>query len=208
MRDPQPSYPFQCHNCGTVVDAMTSEFCRCISKKPSPVCRACGVCWCSAPLAVRGSLWREAPAAYRTRLDEERTRRETSRVDAIATVPTVLIVDDDEEIREIAAYAVEQLGYLVITVDDSATALDEVERHRPDVVITDALMPHLDGRDLCRLIKGAFIGTKVVIMTSLYTAPHYKYEAFRKFKADEYLPKPIDFALLRDVLARLAPMAA
>lgn len=208
MHDHQTSYSFHCHNCGTVVDAMKSDFCRCISKKPSPVCGGCGVCWCSAPLAVRRSLWHEAPAAFRTRLDEERKRRETSRVNTIATVPTVLIVDDDEEIREIAAYAVEQLGYRAITVDGSATALDEVERHRPDVVITDALMPHLDGRDLCRLIKGAYTGTKVVIMTSLYTAPHYKYEAFSKFKADEYLPKPIDFALLRDVLARLAPVVA
>lgn len=124
----------------------------------------------------------------------------------MTTVPTVLIVDDDEEIREIAAYIVTQLGYRAITVDNPTTALDEVERHRPDVVITDALMPRLDGRELCRLIKGAFTGTKVVIMTSLYTAPHYKYEAFRNFKADEYLPKPIDFTQLRDVLARLAPI--
>ena len=126
----------------------------------------------------------------------------------IPKVPTVLIVDDDEEIREIAAYLVEQLGYRAITVENAATALDAVENDRPAVVITDALMPRLDGRDLCRLIKGAFIGTKVVVMSGLYTAPHYKYEALRNFKADEYLPKPIDFERLREVLARLAPIAA
>lgn len=199
---------YHCPNCRLASDAMRATVCRCISQKPSPVCASCGNCWCSAPMSTQTRLWLAAPLSLRARLDGERALREQLRQRTAAGAPLVLIVDDDEEIREIAAEAIGELGYSTIAVDSATAALDVVEHERPDVVITDALMPRLDGRELCRLIKGGFKGTRVVIMTALYTAPHYKYEAFRDFKDDEYLPKPIDFVRLRDVLARLAPLAA
>jgi YesN/AraC family two-component response regulator len=83
-----------------------------------------------------------------------------------------------------------------------------MERTRPDIVLTDALMPKIDGRQLCRLIKTSDASIKVVIMTALYKSSRYRTEAMNTFHADEYLAKPIDFAHLRQVLGNLSARVA
>ena len=82
-----------------------------------------------------------------------------------------------------------------------------MERSRPDIVITDALMPKVDGRQLCRLIKNIDPSIKVVVMSGLYTKSHYRVEAMHQFQADEYLAKPINFERLRNVLEHLSSVA-
>src|SRR5216683_2759866 len=82
-----------------------------------------------------------------------------------------------------------------------------VESSRPDIVITDALMPKIDGRELCRLIKRVDPSIKVVVMSGLYTKSHYRVEAMHQFQADEYLAKPINFERLRNVLEDLSSAA-
>lgn len=120
-------------------------------------------------------------------------------------IPTVLIIDDDEEMRFILADVLNASGYQASTAAGSDEAMRLMEGIRPDVIITDALMPGGDGRELCRAIKSdeSFERTKVIIMTSLYRSPRYKYEAYRQFKADEYILKPVDFPNLLSVLGRL-----
>jgi CheY-like chemotaxis protein len=113
---------------------------------------------------------------------------------------TVLIVDDDEEIRLIAEYSVQQMGYRTLTAANAEEALRIVKGSRPDVVLTDALMPNVDGRRLCRLIKKADPSIRVIIMSSLVRTARYLEETFDTFQADEYLAKPIDFEKLRQVL--------
>lgn len=61
-------------------------------------------------------------------------------------VRTVLVVDDDDAIRDITALALETVGGLaVVTADGGAAALDEARRHRPDAVLLDVMMPGMDG---------------------------------------------------------------
>ena len=101
---------------------------------------------------------------------------------------------------------VRALGYGAIEAADADQALALTLLYRPEVVLSDALMPKVDGRDLCRSIKGSALTreTKVIIMTGLYKAAHYKYEAFHAFGVDEYLLKPIESAELQKLLERLA----
>ena len=121
----------------------------------------------------------------------------------------VLIVDDDQEIRDIVTDVLTTSGYETLAASRTDEALWLIEEHAPDVVITDALMPGGDGRELCRIVKSdqRLANTKVIIMTSLYKSPRYKYEAFRTFKADDYLLKPVDFPQLLATLERLVPHA-
>lgn len=120
-------------------------------------------------------------------------------------LPTVLIVDDDEEIRSIVGDVLSASGFKTMTAARADEAMWLIEEMSPDVVITDALMPGGDGRELCRSVKNtvALARTKVIVMTSLYKSPHYKYEAYKQFKADEYLLKPVDFPQLLTALNRL-----
>ena len=76
-----------------------------------------------------------------------------------------------------------------------------------DVVLTDALMPKMDGRELSRQLKETHGNRiKVILMTSLYKSPRYRNEAQHVFKVDEYLVKPLNYDELRDALRRVAPL--
>jgi len=82
--------------------------------------------------------------------------------------------------------------------------LDLAKRYRPDLVLSDALMPQMDGREMCRRIKEdpETAGAKTIVMTGLYTAVKYRTEAHKAYKVDDYLTKPLDFALLREMLQK------
>jgi CheY-like chemotaxis protein len=61
-------------------------------------------------------------------------------------VPTVLVVDDDESIREITKIALEAVGgWQVLTADGGVAALAAAREHRPDAVLLDVMMPDMDG---------------------------------------------------------------
>ena len=62
-------------------------------------------------------------------------------------VPTVLVVDDDDSIREITQMALEIVsGWTVIPADGGAAAIELAREHRPDAVLLDLMMPVVDGR--------------------------------------------------------------
>ena len=62
------------------------------------------------------------------------------------TVPTVLVVDDDDSIREITQMALEVVGgWTVIAADGGKRALELAREHRPDAVLLDVMMPDMDG---------------------------------------------------------------
>ncbi len=65
----------------------------------------------------------------------------------------VLIVDDDKSIREAIADILEAEGYAIELAEDGKEALEKIEKFKPDVVLTDFLMPKIDGITLCKLIK-------------------------------------------------------
>lgn len=196
------AYVVACHHCGHVADAAQSQLCNCLGKERTPVCPHCGQCLCKLPAAQRAEFWRQAPAALKLRRKPQRSAVPLSPASVFS--PVVLLVDDDEEIRLIGEQVIEKLGYACLTADRAETALAILETVQPRVVITDALMPKVDGRQLCRLIKMSS-DAKVVIMTSLYTGIRYKNEAHKEFGADEYLAKPIDFAQLQATLERFIP---
>jgi CheY-like chemotaxis protein len=81
------------------------------------------------------------------------------------------------------------------------------KKYRPEVILTDALMPRLEGREMCRRLKDdpETRDIKVIIMTSLYKGQRYRGEAMSNFGADGYLAKPLDPELLATTLRALAP---
>lgn len=193
-----------CSSCRTPFDTFQTGWCDCVTKIISLTCPKCGFCLCkSTPNAAR-DFWFRAPQDLVDRRREEEQRRARRGPEPVPIgAKRVLIVDDDEEIRFIADYALREMGYLTLSASNAEDALALVQREMPDVVLTDALMPKLDGRELCRMIKIRHPRVKVVVMTSLYTSARYRDEAYRVFHADDYLAKPIDFQKLEQVLQRL-----
>jgi CheY-like chemotaxis protein len=197
------SYVVACPSCGVASDMTRALPCDCLSKEQTPICPACGNCICKLPAAKRRAFWEAAPASMLV----QRLRKPSLRIVPPPVAPKaalVMLVDDDEEIRAIGTHVIGRLGYRCVAAANGPEALALMAVEEPALVITDALMPKMDGRELCRFIKKSS-PTKVVIMTSLYTAPRYKYEAYKRFGADEYLAKPIDFSELQETLRRLVP---
>lgn len=198
----------RCTFCSAELETNVAEWCRCVGKQISPICPSCRNCLCTTPVSSDPTLWRATPDWLLKSRAAEMRRRTAEPVTVAVEYADVLIVDDDEEIRLLAAYCVQQMGYRVAVAASGREVLDAVAAQAPRVIITDALMPKMDGRELCREVKTLHPEVKVIVMTSLYTSPRYKYEAYRKFMADEYLAKPIDFERLRDVLEKFAPLNA
>jgi CheY-like chemotaxis protein len=209
-------YHVDCWKCAKTFNAASAAWCGCDAKLRTIECPRCASCFCQAPFAYKRKFWNDAPKTLR-----ENTRRFCIPTrDAVASGaeqtlpaasspdrPHVLIVDDEEPIRSLAACYLEKMGYKVTTVSSPEEALIVTDAISFDVVLTDALMPKIDGRELCRKLKEAHgDGLKVILMTSLYTARRFRTEAMHVFKVDEYLAKPLRYRELCDALQRVAPL--
>ena len=71
----------------------------------------------------------------------------------MAEKPKVLVVDDEPDKRQLIAYALETSGYEVVTAENGAEGLAAVEASYPDLVITDVMMPRMDGYELARRLR-------------------------------------------------------
>ena len=105
---------------------------------------------------------------------------------------SILIVDDDAEDLASVERTLRALGSALVSIKDPHEVMPGVHRHRPDVVIVDALLPGLSGFDLCKQIKSnpQLKGTQVLILTGVYLRQQYRQEALQQFKADAFLTKP------------------
>jgi signal transduction histidine kinase/DNA-binding response OmpR family regulator len=112
----------------------------------------------------------------------------------------VLLVDDNADMRGYVARLLEAQGYAVQAAADGAAALAAAKAVPPDLILTDVMMPELDGFGLLRAIRGdpALVGTPV-IMLSARAGEESKVEGLEA-GADDYLIKP--FAA-RELLARV-----
>ncbi|MBI4964447.1 MAG: response regulator [Desulfomonile tiedjei] len=113
---------------------------------------------------------------------------------------TVLVVDDEESIRNLMRMTLELDGYRVLTAEDGHAALEIFEKEDPDVVLLDVRMPGMDGIEVLRRIKDANPDTEVVIITG-HGDLDMAVECLRK-EASNFLTKPVDDEILSLSLKR------
>ena len=101
---------------------------------------------------------------------------------------TLLVVEDDGEMRAILKVFLEGAGYRVITEPGAERAIERVEAERVDGVIVDKEMPGMSGLDLLSLIHHRFPETPVILITA-FGGPRVAEEALRR-GATRYLEKP------------------
>lgn len=114
------------------------------------------------------------------------------------TVATVLVAEDDPNVRSTLDQLLRFEGYRVLLAADGREALELLERERPDLAVVDVVMPQLDGLSLCRLLRRR--GDRLPIL--VLTARHQVGDRIAGLDAgaDDYLPKPFD---TEELLARL-----
>ncbi len=110
--------------------------------------------------------------------------------------PFVLVVDDEEDVRNVVSYAFSRRGYHVRTAMDGAEALDAARAAPPDVVITDVRMPRMSGLELAELLRGDERTAHIPILVLSARDQAEDVLAGYQRGADEYLAKPIELARL------------
>ena len=115
----------------------------------------------------------------------------------------LLLVDDSDDFLDYLS-GVLASDYNIITATDGQAALDKMETLRPDIVLSDVMMPHMDGNELCRRIKAnpATTNIPVVMLTARLTEENEKES--RDCGADDYFTKPFDIKVLQEHIAILA----
>lgn len=110
---------------------------------------------------------------------------------------TVLIADDDEDIRAIVTSSIAILGHRVIEAADGRAAIDLCAVELPDLAILDLTMPRATGSEVCRTIKGHEGGAFVpVLILTARDGVRDKVEALAE-GADDYLTKPFHYQELQ-----------
>jgi CheY-like chemotaxis protein len=131
---------------------------------------------------------------------------------AVKRAPTVYFIDDSATMREVIKIAFRRENINVITCADAASALAQFEQNRPDVVITDVIMPNQDGYAVCSQIKQhpEFGGIPVVLMSGVVNKSVA--DKAVSVKADELIRKPFQpqelIGRVRTLLAPKEPAGA
>ncbi|MCF2970759.1 response regulator transcription factor [Synechococcus sp. Nb3U1] len=111
---------------------------------------------------------------------------------------TLLVVDDEDAIRETIAIALEEQGYRVLQATDGRQALELVHTsERLDLVILDLMLPSLNGLDLCRLLRRE--GNTIPILMLTAKSSETDRVVGLELGADDYLTKPFG---MRELIAR------
>jgi DNA-binding NtrC family response regulator len=118
---------------------------------------------------------------------------------------TLVVIDDNPRSLEFLQAALGRTGVEIFAASDPEEGLDLVYTHRPQIVMTDLVMPNLSGLEVLERVIDFDPAIDVVLMTAHYTTDT-AVEAIRKGAAD-YLNKPIPLAVLRDRVGRLIDTA-
>jgi len=112
----------------------------------------------------------------------------------------ILVVDDEPPLREILQRGLTQMGgFSVEVAQNGLEAIEKVEKDIFDLILTDLMMPEMDGMELLKMIKGTRPEMPVIMMTA-YGSIDTAVEAM-KIGANDYITKPVD---LRDLLLRIS----
>ena len=116
--------------------------------------------------------------------------------------PSLLIVEDNEEIREYIANSLEK-EYAVLMVEDGKQGLEKAFSKMPDIIISDIMMPVMDGLEMCRRLKEDIRTSHipVVLLTAKDTMDDQQ-EGYER-GADSYLTKPFSIQMLRARIVNL-----
>ena len=118
--------------------------------------------------------------------------------------PTVLVVDDEPQVVWVIEFSLQGEGYETLTAHDGFEAMDQIERHHPDLMVLDVMMPRMDGWSVLEELEKLPPGDRprVVMVTALASAMDRA--RAERMGASAFVAKPFDMDDLVGVLQGLA----
>lgn len=105
---------------------------------------------------------------------------------------TILVVDDESEIRRMLDKLLSGKGYRVLQADSGYVALKMVKEHIPDLLVLDAMLPEIHGFDIARRIKGSkrYGHIPIVMVSAVYRGWHYAEDLKQSCGVEAFIEKP------------------
>jgi len=114
---------------------------------------------------------------------------------------TILVIDDDESLRDTIGLMLENEGFRPILVSDGTTGLEQAFAVRPNLILVDLRMPGLSGVEVCKRLRAAGAKTPVIVLSAL--GDEIDKVLLLEIGADDYVVKPFG---TRELLARIRAM--
>lgn len=116
----------------------------------------------------------------------------------------IVLVDDDRVTLAVIEKALILDGFWVYSAQDGEEGLELVKREKPDILLSDMLMPKIHGADLCKKVKESqeLKHTRVILMSAVYKKITYR-DIIRESGADDFIGKPVDLPDLKDRINKL-----
>lgn len=112
----------------------------------------------------------------------------------------ILVVEDESDLAELVAFNLKQAGHVVTTAGTGATALAEIRRQRPDLIVLDVMLPDITGLEVCRRLRREEGTARIPVV--MLTAKGEEVDRVVGFEvgADDYVTKPFS---PRELLLRI-----
>jgi DNA-binding response OmpR family regulator len=122
---------------------------------------------------------------------------------------TILLIDDDEALRETIVVMLEQAGFRAVAAADGKEGFEKVLLLKPDLVLVDLRLPGMDGIEICKQLRAARIETPIIVLSAI--GDEVDKVLLLEIGADDYIVKPFGtrelLARIRAVLRRSSPDA-
>jgi two-component system, OmpR family, alkaline phosphatase synthesis response regulator PhoP len=104
---------------------------------------------------------------------------------------TVLVVDDEKDIRDLIAYNLSKEGFAVLTAADGNEALSKVAQSKVHVIVLDVMMPGMDGYEVCRTIRSQEATSKIPVLFLTARSAEADEIIGLEIGADDFIQKPV-----------------
>src|SRR3954463_5772891 len=123
---------------------------------------------------------------------------------------TILVIDDDESLRDTIGVMLEQEGFRAVLVGDGRSGFDKAMTIKPDLVLVDLRLPGMTGIEICKQLRAAQVKTPIVVLSAV--GDEVDKVLLLEIGADDYVVKPFGtrelLARIRAVMRRSAPDAS
>jgi DNA-binding response OmpR family regulator len=124
-------------------------------------------------------------------------------------VQTILVIDDDESLRDTIGVMLEQDGFRAVLAGDGRSGFERAMMIKPDLVLVDLRLPGMTGTEICKQLRAASVKTPIIVLSAL--GDEVDKVLLLEIGADDYVVKPFGtrelMARIRAVLRRSSPDA-
>ena len=110
----------------------------------------------------------------------------------------ILVIDDDENLRDTIGVMLEQAGFRALLAGDGSTGFEQAMSLKPDLVLVDLRLPGMSGVDICKQLRAAQVRTPIIVLSAM--GDEIDKVLLLEIGADDYVVKPFG---TRELLARI-----